>query len=501
MSGMNVSSTRWHEVRTLGCVFVVEFCYMGMEMLASRLLSPFFGTTLSVWTAILSVVLASGAVGNMLGARLCREGKARPWRVAACLAVCGVSFACMYALSFPVCAAQMYLGIKGALVASIAMFAIPGIAFGYVNPMLVELYSDGQGKVGAASGVVSATMTVGGIFGTAVSGFLLVPVLGARDLSYLMGCVLLVLAVLVGAAPAIRARRIWPYAAAGALAMIAAVGMVFGVRVSQPLSSDGVDFWQDTEYGHVHVFDTDLYGRPSRILNVDGGYESAMYLEPGLEYELVFSYCNEVKDIAATKGTGRGVCLGGGAYSIPRALAHDGWDITCVEIDPGVTEIAREWFGLSDTEAVFSLDCVNDDGRVWLESNAGFGADFILNDTFAGNVPARTLTTVEAAQAAHACLAKDGIYVVNVIGTLECDRPSLLADEVEALRSVFKNVYVFGDGDEEDGRRDNYIVVATDDDAWQKSVTKKALEVKGGDVRPLTDDWCPVEWLVDQDRD
>lgn len=486
-------------VRILLLVFVVEFCYMGMELLASRLLSPYFGTTLDVWTSILSVVLAAGAVGNALGAQWSRDGVASPARVSLALGIAGTWFALMPALSILVGVAMgSHASRLGAPVCSLVCFAVPGVCFGCVNPMLADMYGHFGGKgVGESAGTVSAAMTVGGIVGTVVSGFVLVPVLGARDLAYVMSVVLYLLAVVVGARPVMEGRDLRACAVAVALALVGALGVFAGGRLLSD-STDGVDFWRDTEYGHVHVFDTTLYGREARVLNVDGGFESAMFLDEGSEYELVFDYARTFGSVVGDGG-GKMVCLGGGAYSIPRAMANRGWDVTCVEIDPGVTEIAREWFGLADTEREHSLACESADGRLWLEGHAGFGADVVLNDTFAGNVPARTLATVEAVQAARDAMAPGGLFVVNVIGRRVSDRASILADEVATIDEVFEHVFVLGDGDGDDGF-DNYLVIGTDDGTWAPPDEARALEVSGRDVRALTDDWCPVEWLCAQDR-
>ena len=482
-------------LRILALVFVVEFCYMGMEMLASRLLSPHFGTSLDVWTSILSVVLAAGAIGNAVGATWSREGLVSMPRVSFLLGVAGAAFALMPVLSMCVGTAMSASGSKlGCIVCAIVLFGVPGLCFGMLNPMLVDMYGNsGAHGVGESAGTAAAAMTCGGIAGTVVCGFMLVPVLGARDLSFTMAAVLYFMAVLCGMRHVVRTHDMKAVGVAVAVAAVAACGVYSSMRVMAD-SDDGVDFWRDTEYGHVHVFDAQMYGRPARVLNVDGGFESAMYTEEGSEYELVFNYTNAVRDLLGEK-RGSIICLGGGAYSVPRALAADGWSVTCVEIDPGVTEIAREWFGLADTEATYDLTCENADGRVWLGDNSGFGADVVFNDTFAGDVPARTLATVEAVQAAKGAMAPDGVFVVNVIGRRMSDEESILADEVATVKAVFDYVYVFGDGDREDGGVDNYIVVGTDDGNWIKSVSVNPFGVSGEDVRPLTDDWCPVEWL------
>ncbi len=47
---------------------------MAMEMVASRLLAPFFGTSLLVWTNIIGIVLAALAIGYWIGGKWADKG-------------------------------------------------------------------------------------------------------------------------------------------------------------------------------------------------------------------------------------------------------------------------------------------------------------------------------------------------------------------------------------------------------------------------------------------
>ncbi|MFH1523262.1 MAG: fused MFS/spermidine synthase [Patescibacteria group bacterium] len=47
--------------------FISGFSIMAMEISASRLLAPYFGTSLFVWTNIIGIVMAALACGYYLG--------------------------------------------------------------------------------------------------------------------------------------------------------------------------------------------------------------------------------------------------------------------------------------------------------------------------------------------------------------------------------------------------------------------------------------------------
>ena len=50
--------------------FVSGFCIMTIEMLGARILSPYFGGSLSVWGSIITIFMLALALGYLLGGRL-----------------------------------------------------------------------------------------------------------------------------------------------------------------------------------------------------------------------------------------------------------------------------------------------------------------------------------------------------------------------------------------------------------------------------------------------
>lgn len=496
-------------------VFFTEFLYMGLELLASRLMSPYFGTTLDVWTAILGVILLASAIGNHVGGRVADRDSCRAWLGASLLGLAAV-FLALPALATLIGGTGMatHVTIRKTVLASLLMFALPGICIGSVTPMAVALYGrDNEGGMGRTSADVYVAMTLGGIVGTFVTGFVLVPALGSTSLSYAMGVMSLVLAVIV-VTLAKAWGRVWP------VAIVALVVSALGLRHDplramgvvtdrEPVTSDGtggespVDFWKDTRYGRVHVWDGQYYGEPARVLNIDGGFESMMFREPERINDLGFDYtntiCHAIERYGAAGGTdGMGLLfMGGGAYSMPRYMVtHTDARVDVMEIDDGVTDIARKWFNLGEVERQVGdrLQVITGDARIELtESDKRY--DYIVNDTFAGNVPVRTLATVEAAQVAKEHLNDGGALIVNVIGRLESDKPSLLPWEVETLRQVFGHVYVFPVSEDYDPKASlNWMVLATDSDRFSSEGT--VTPVNTTEAHPLTDDDSPVEWIA-----
>ena len=48
-------------------IFIVDAICMILELVASRVLSPYFGSSNLVWTSVIGIILLSSSIGNYLG--------------------------------------------------------------------------------------------------------------------------------------------------------------------------------------------------------------------------------------------------------------------------------------------------------------------------------------------------------------------------------------------------------------------------------------------------
>lgn len=221
------------------------------------------------------------------------------------------------------------------------------------------------------------------------------------------------------------------------------------------------------------------YGaRLVRVLRQGGVYQSATYRGFSC-FEPVFAYHRALdavfaadEDLRAEQGRGvtRVLALGGGGYAWPKHVLTTREDVRMgvVEIDPAVTEIARSWFYLGLLEKLVGrrLQLICADARAYLDERSRNPKrkplDAIVNDTFVGAEPVRSLATVEAARAVKACLVPGGVYAMNVVSREGGADLTFLRDEVATLRQVFEHVHVLPADDETFGGEENYLLIATD---------------------------------------
>jgi spermidine synthase len=251
------------------------------------------------------------------------------------------------------------------------------------------------------------------------------------------------------------------------------VGLVAGLRIWLKKSREREgQFVFNVMAGTLRVYtiwrDDDLV----RVMNVQGTMQSATYLQDYRYTELVFDYTKLYNCMFDVGLAVRSVLvLGGGGYSYPKYLIshHADVKVTCVEIDPMITAVAKRYFFVDrlieeyDLEKTGRLSLVCDDARAFLETDdARYSA--IVNDCFSGVYSADRLATFEAAVLFHEHLVENGVYLSNVIGSLEGARSQMLQRIVATLAQVFDHVYVVAGQPDHPANCDNNIVIATDGD-------------------------------------
>ncbi len=202
--------------------------------------------------------------------------------------------------------------------------------------------------------------------------------------------------------------------------------------------------------------------------------------------------------------------IGGGAYAFPRfllATRGEGLRITTAEIDPRVTAVARTWLGLAEDPRHRILD---EDARTALRGRAGaHDFDFVFGDAFDHIAVPFHLTTIEFDREVKARLKPGGVYMVNVIDSM--DSGLFLGAMLHTLGFVFDRVYLVSEEPRTSVGRYAWLVVATDRDlglegrvldsarggrARVADTATVAAVVRRAKRRVLTDDDAPVEKLL-----
>ncbi|MEO6051554.1 MAG: fused MFS/spermidine synthase [Pyrinomonadaceae bacterium] len=473
---------------------------MIFEIIGSRILSPFIGTSTYVWTSLIGVILASLSLGYWLGGRIAD-------RHPSVKVLASVIFAAGGLISVTVLVKDISLSIIAgaavglelkALIATLLLFAPASICLGIVTPFAVRLKMTSVETTGRTVGRLYAISTVGSIVGTFFAGFFLIPFIGSVRTLYLIAASLIILSI-----------SLFPLAVTKL--NIAAV-MLFGLGVAANEANiyllqqrgDVHDF--DTEYSRVRVFKTRDAGsgKEIRAIATDPYFvQSAMFLESD---DLVFDYGRYYHLIRHFKpGFEKTLIIGGAGYTFPKEYlrVYENARIDVVEIDPGMTSIARDYFRLTNDPR---MNIIHEDGRMFINRADSKMYDAVLMDAFGSlfSVPAH-LTTLEAVSNIHRILKDDGIVIFNLGSAVTGKGSRFLNAEVQTYRQVFPHVLLFKvNSAYPDDSLQNLIIVALkspdksdslSEDPIIASLLTHRYEPQSVSPEPvLTDDLAPVEY-------
>ncbi len=167
----------------------------------------------------------------------------------------------------------------------------------------------------------------------------------------------------------------------------------------------------------ISVIEKDYHGEMARFLYVDGGVESAMYLNPARRSELILSYMRKIAEIIAFLPEPQQVLMIGGAgFSLPRFLldAYPKIHLTVVEKDAEMLRLAEESFFLPKDKR---LTVIEAEGLSYLKQDQD-KYDLIINDAFIGASPDPAFLKDEAVVLMKSHLLPEGAILLNTVMSL-----------------------------------------------------------------------------------
>jgi predicted membrane-bound spermidine synthase len=453
-------------------VFATSMGVMIVELVASRLVSKYLGSSLFTWTGVIGVVLGGISLGNWLGGRL--ADRFRPRTLASVLLlVASVLTFLIIVLDILVGRTTWALGSDGMMVGTLVrtialiagLFLLPSAALGTVTPVMAKYALELSAVVGKTVGGIYAFGSLGSIGGTFLAGFFLIPTLGLTMNVLLVGILLALLSLLMGG------RWFISGTLAAVLALLALTGAPDAAALSlaeRPDAGRRIVHAEDSAYSYIRVTDAATAEGTEETLRLDALIHSRR--DPARPDALLYEY-ERIFEAATRAQIGGGasfstLTLGGGGFSLPAylarhfPLAHH----VVVEIDPAVVRVAHAYFGLP---ADSGLQIVVSDARSYVERLVAGQAsrfavprlfDIVYSDAFnAFSVPAH-LTTREFAAQVAGILSPGGLFLVNCIDIF--DSGKFLNAYVNTLKSVFPRVGVYVDPSFSDELRATFVIAA-----------------------------------------
>ncbi len=402
---------------------------MVVEILGSRVLAPVFGTTLHVWSALITVTLAALAIGYAWGGRIAdnRPGLGTLMTV---MAIAGGTLLIADLITKPVLSAAYGAGmVSGTFIAALVLFLPTLLLLGMISPMAVRAAAD-QLHLGTSVGNLYAISTIGSVIGSLAVSLLIIPNMSVH-------------AAIIGTSVALVIMPLWYLLMRKRMqqAVLLLVGLALA-SVGTAVAGQEADrevMYKNRPY-RVTARVPSSYG--DLVVSDEGGVKY-LFLNGVQQGSMIGDVSNApyaygLERFATAKGLPKKVLiwgLGAGVYA--RAMAEAGSEVTVIEIDPMSEKVSREHFGLPASVKVIVGDARTETARLTEKY------DVIVLDAFSGDSPPFHLLTREAFADLKEKLAPNGLIVGNIVGGVSGEAARLVSSVVMTLESVFGKTQVF----------------------------------------------------------
>ncbi len=474
---------------------------MVIEILGAKMLAPFLGTSHFVWTAQIGVAMASLAVGYYLGGRWADTATGLGRLYAAMLGAAGYLGIVVFGVRWVATQCLAFALPVGSLLASAFLFFVPLVLLAITCPFLVRFITGHLRAVGGTVGRLSALSTVGSFLGTALIGYLLIPLAP--------NSVTLIATASLGAALALVYFLVWGGSRGAAGAASAAVLIVGWAAVDADRNRHyGVAIElvrKNSNFGLIEVIESP--DRHYRFYLND--YLAQNTYERGTRQSAsLFTYGLQGLATIYTRKIETAFCIGVGVGIVPRQLAEGGVKVDAVEINEAIIPIAERFFDFDPTR----MNLVIGDGRQVMHSFTN-RYDCVMLDAFLGDSSPSHLMTREAFAAMRDRLHPEGVLVINCFGDRTRGKDFFSGSLQKTLRAVFADVKLHASGN------GNMFFVASqsplvrhrafDLDLVHPKVRTEAQTVFAQPAEPigadagivLTDDFNPVDFYDARNRE
>jgi spermidine synthase len=412
-------------------IFVTGAAILALQLVASRIMAPFFGVSLYIWTGILSITLLCLAFGYYVGGIYSRSTSKETlhtvfYFIPALSSLALLTSALVYPITLGWLARISLIG--GTFVASIILLAAPLVAMSALNPILVAIERSASEKQGdAGAGWVFFVSTIGSVCGVIVAAFCLIPYFSNQD-SVLMIATTLGVLTLGG----VTVHRNLPRRLRVTAAVLAGLGvmgsaMIAGSHIAKNPSQIGdvpnstsvtVVAAYPSAFGSLKVVDVppeDLGAPPAqtegerrvRLLINDGIVQDGILADG--RSALLFSHLLETVAINLVPEPRRVLVLGLGAGLIPGYFAQRGAQVDVVEINDQTPRVAKAYFGYNPGK---ETKIYIEDARTFV-TRCDSDYDVVLVDLFAGDGIPEHLLTKEFFDDVRRCLSNTGVFGMN----------------------------------------------------------------------------------------
>ncbi len=400
---------------------------IAVELLSAKILAPYFGTSMLIWTMVIGITLIALAGSYTLGGRLSKSTERDAWLFrlfgagAVLLALMPVTGPLMF---------KLFSGLPLLMAVSVctSFLLLPPLLFiGSTTPLLIQGIAKDVLQSGRVSGNVYAISTSGGIVATFFFGFVLIPEFGISMPSLMVAGLILLMANLL-----LRNLK-WKQRLVISAAILLPVTILL-LPEGNRNDEISVVFEQEGVLGQVKVLDMKQEGNvPNTRKLLFNGIPQTNMLKGDYSATSYFRYVHWVAMLAGMKPAGsQALICGLGAGSLVMEYSRLGFKTDVVDIDWRLPALGERYFYLDPLAYTFYVD----DARHFIGQSTKKYDIITLDIIFSESQPYH-LYTIEAFQEFKEKLNPDGLMIVNFQG-------HFFGPEGLSERSVFKTMQAAG---------------------------------------------------------
>ncbi|MGD2122045.1 MAG: fused MFS/spermidine synthase [Gemmatimonadota bacterium] len=330
------------------------FCALAFEVFWTRALVFFLDNSTHAFTTILTAFLLGIGIGSLLIAAFIDKRKS----LVGWLGLIEVLIALSAVLAIPIInhATPVFERMAGAaldtmlpwkwmgvrFINSLSVMLLPTILMGMAFPLATKIYTREVGRVGTSLGNIYAVNTLGGVFGSAMAGFVLIPAIGLQKGILLVAAINAVLgcALILSESAMKQGTRITAVAGTGVVFLVVAGPFLLGGRMTltsyyERREIDQILSYEEGVGATVKVY-RDVYG--DRIISINGFPVAGEPPEYQDAQKALAHFPLLISRVPNPRVAIIGFGAGGTSWSV---LQHDVEFVDCVELVPAVPRAAH----------------------------------------------------------------------------------------------------------------------------------------------------------------
>ena len=388
--------------------FIEGGSVMAIELLGAKMLAIYYGNSLYVWTSVLSITLAGLAAGYFIGGFVSRKfPKTHTLYYVFSIAAFGVVIMPVWADMIMIVTSQpdkWNMGYEaGAIVSCLCFLFPPMVCHGMVSPILIKLITKNVDKAGRITGNVYAVSTIGGVLMTFFFGFYVIPNIGLKVGTFYIAGILATI-------PFIYFVREKISISIGII-FISVIFISIGMSPKEQKRNSHVKIKHRSDglLGQIIVADDNKMDKRSLLINNIS--QTFMHRPTGRSQ---WKYIHRIALYSSIKPAGSKVLVCGiGGGNLINELNNLGFEIDAVDIDKRMSEIAKEYFWMTDKANIYV-----DDARHYIRTCTK-KYDIVILDMSAGENQPSNVYTIECFKEIQNILNEDGIMFLHYQNVLE----------------------------------------------------------------------------------